>query len=167
MDENINKKSFFKTIDQFNRQERLTIAMELCVASEPRLQSRLIPGAMISEIVLTRTRVLVKKKASTWTLWKLWVFVMKPEGDLKNWRMTTTQCYRLKPQRAANNYYHQQYVNSRPRTTQSRERRPTVRDCNGDSVSRRWLDRFAPHIKTQQDWDSHSIYRGNSVKFSK
>ena len=166
MDEKINKESFFKTMSQLNRQERLTIARELCVASEPRLQSQLIPGAMISEIVLTRTRVLVKQKVSNWCLWKLWVFVIKPEGDLKNWRMTTTQCYRLKPKKATSSF-HQQYEYYRPASNQTRRRREIIRDVNGNAVPRRWLDKFAPHIKTQQDWDSGSIYRGNSATFSK
>lgn len=157
MNENINKKDFVKIMDQMSRNDRLQVAHELCLASEPRLRSNLIPGAMLSEIAHVRTRVLVKRKASTWSLWKLWVFVMKPEGDLKNWRMTTTQCYRLNPKRAANNYYHQQY--QRPRTEQTRTRRETIRDCNGDAVPRRWLDRFAPHIKTQADWDERSVYR--------
>jgi len=166
MDEKINKKSFFKTMSQLNRQERLTIATELCVASEPRLQSQLIPGAMISEIVLTRTRVLVKQKVSNWCLWKLWVFVMKPEGDLKNWRMTTTQCYRIQP-RTATSSFHQQYEYYRPASNQSRRRRAIIRDCNGHAVPRRWLDRFAPHIRTQEDWDRGSIYRGSTTNFSK
>lgn len=160
MDEKINKKTFFKTMSQLNRQERLTIARELCVASEPRLPSQLIPGAMISEIVNTRTRVLVRQKVSNWSLWKLWVFVMKPEGDLKNWRMTTTQCHRITPRTI-------QFPYSRPRGSQSRTRRSTIRDCNGNAIPRRWLDRFAPHIKTQQDWDRGSIYRGNSATCSK
>lgn len=158
MDENISKDKFCKIMDQLSRIDRLKIAHELCVASEPRLRSNLVPGAMLNEIAHVRTRILVKKKASTWSLWKLWVFVMKPEGDLKNWRMTTTQCYRLKPQRAATNYYHQQSL--RPRTNQSRTRRETIRDCNGDAVPRRWLDRFAPHIRSQADWDERSIYKG-------
>jgi len=157
MNQDISKKDFCQAMDQLSRPDRLTIARELCVASEPRLSSRLIPGAMISEIVKVRTRILVKKKASTWTLWKLWVFVMKPEGDLRNWRMTTTQCYRLNPHRANSNYRRQQDL--RPRTDQSRTRRPTIRDCNGNAVPRRWLDRFAPHIRTQADWDANSIYR--------
>lgn len=157
MNENTNKKDFCRSLDQMSRSERITIAQELCAASAGRLTSRLIPGAIISEIVKVRTRILVKKKASSWSLWKLWVFVIKPEGDLKNWRMTTTQCYRLNPHRANSNYYHQQYL--RPRTDQSRTRRPTIRDCNGDAVPRRWLDRFAPHVRTQADWDANSIYR--------
>ena len=152
MDENFNKKSFFKTMSQLNRQERLTIARELCVAGECRLESKLIPGAMISEIVATRTRVLVRKKVSNWCLWKLWVFAMKPEGDLKNWRMTTTQCYRLEPRTVQFSYV-------RSRSDQSRNRRSSIRDVNGNAVPRRWLDRFAPHIKTQADWDAGSIYR--------
>lgn len=160
MDENVNKKTFCQAMDQLSRQERLIIARELCVASESRLMSRLIPGAMISEIVLTRTRVLVKKKASTWTLWKLWVFVMKPEGDLKNWRMTTTQCYRLKPQTV-------QFKWERSKTIRTRQRRSTIHDCNGNAVPRRWLDKFAPHIRTQEDWDRGSIYRGNKSQLSK
>ena len=97
MDININKQNFDRLVDSLTRKERLLIATELCVASDSRLSSPLIPGALISEIVKVRTRILVKRKVSTWSLWKLWVFAMKPEGDLKNWRMTTNQCYRLRP----------------------------------------------------------------------
>lgn len=153
MDEQISKKDFCKAMDQLSRPDRLKVANELCVSSESRLKSRLIPSALISEIVKVRTRILVKKKASTWSLWKLWVFVMKPEGDLKNWRMTTNQCYRLNPKTT-------QFPYTRPRTTQTRTRRETIRDCNGDAVPRRWLDKFAPHIKTQADWDAGSVYKG-------
>ena len=126
------------------------------MASDSRLSSPLIPGALISEIIKVRTRILVNKKVSTWSLWKLWVFVMKPEGDLKNWRMSATQCYRLKPQRLSvtGNEYR-----TRPRTSQRRRRRPRVYDCNGNVVPRRWLDRFAPHIKTQADWDRNSVIK--------
>jgi hypothetical protein len=152
MDASINKKEFCQLMDQLSKSDRLTVARELCVASESRLESKLIPGAMISEIVATRTRVLVKRKVSTWTLWKLWVFVMKPEGDLKNWRMTTNQCYRLQPQTV-------QFKWARSRTSQTRQRRSSIHDCNGNAVPRRWLDKFAPHIKTQADWDAGSIYR--------
>lgn len=156
MDVNVNKKNFFKSMDQLNRQDRLLVARELCVASEPRLLSRLIPGALISEIVKVRTRILVKRKVSTWSLWKLWVFAMKPEGDLKNWRMTTTQCYRLQPRQLSvtGNEFR-----TRPRTSQRRSMRPRIYDCNGHVVPRRWLDRFASHIKTQADWDRNSVIK--------
>jgi|LakMenE18May11ns_1017448.scaffolds.fasta_scaffold9930086_5 hypothetical protein len=156
MDININKQNFDRLVDSLTRKERLLIATELCVASDSRLSSPLIPGALISEIVKVRTRILVKRKVSTWSLWKLWVFAMKPEGDLKNWRMTTNQCYRLRPRQRSvtGNLYR-----TRPRTSQRRSMRPRIYDCNGNVVPRRWLDRFAPNIKTQADWDLNSVIK--------
>jgi len=161
MNKDISKKEFCKAMDVAPRAERMKVANELCVASESRLKSRKIPGAILNEITHVRSRILMKKKASTWNLWKLWVFVIKPEDDLKNWRMTAKQCYRLDPNKPAYMKYTQHdLMKARPRTNQKRERRPTIRDCNGDAVPRRWLDRFAPHIKTQADWDAGSIYKG-------
>ena len=139
-------------MDQLSKSDRLTIARELCVASESRLESKLIPGAILSEIAKSRTQVYVKQKASNWCLWKLWVFAMKPEGDLKNWVMTTTQCYRRRPNTS-------QFPYARPKSDIRQRRRPTIRDCNGDAIPRRLLDKFWPHIRTQADWDAGSIYR--------
>jgi hypothetical protein len=155
MDTNISKDDFCRTMNSLSRNERLDIANALCVACVPRLGSQLIPGALQSEIIHVRSRVIRKKKCNTLNLWKLWVFAMKPHGDLKNWRMTGTQCYRTSPPGSGKRW-------SRPLTNQTRTRRPTIRDVNGDVVPRRWLDRFAPHVKTQEDWDQNSIYKNKA-----
>ena len=146
MDLNIDKKQFCKSIDSLSRVDRLSVALALCEASHTRITNQLIPGALRREIAQVRSRIQLKKRASTWNMWKLWVFVMKPIGDLHNWRMTAKQCYRLQPSSSAG-------AVSRPRIDQKRSRRATIRDCNGHAVPRRWLDRFAPHVRTQADWD--------------
>lgn len=152
MNENVNKKQFVKQIDQVTRPERVVIASELYEVIKPRLLDERIPGYMRSHIAQVWNRVRTKQRISSANMWQLWVMAMKPVGDLKNWRMTDKQCYRLNPR-------HNQFPTERPKTTQTRTRRETIRDCNGDAVPRRWIDRFAPHIKTQADWDQHSIYR--------
>jgi len=160
MNEFNSKKQFVAHMSSITRSDRITIATELYQLVQPRLMDERIPGSLRSHIAWVWNRIRVKKRATDSALWQLWVMAMKPTGDLKNWRMPGNQCYRVKPSSV-------QFPYSRPRTTNTRTRRATIRDCNGDSVSRRWLDRFAPHIRTQADWDSGSIYRGNSVKFSK
>lgn len=155
MNENISRQEFIKQVSQMTRGQRVEIANELYHLIFPRLRNELIPGEMRKHISDVWNHMRVSNRISNWNLWKLWVFGMKPTGDLKNWRMTGKQCYRLQPRITGNRHH----VTGRPRTDQSRTRRPTIRDCNNDAVPRRWLDRFAPHIKTQADWDANSIYK--------
>jgi len=154
MNENVNKKQFVKQIDRVTRPERVIIANELYEVIKPRLVDERIPGYMRSHIAQVWNQVRTKQRISSANMWQLWVMAMKPVGDLKNWRMTGKQCYRLQPKTT-------QFPYTRPRTTQTRTRRETIRDCNGDAVPRRWLDKFAPHVKTQADWDANSIYRSS------
>lgn len=153
MDENISKEQFTKQISSLSRDQRVAIAIELYELIKPRLLDQRIPGSMRSHIAQVWSRVYLKQRISSCKLWQLWVMGMKPVGDLKNWRMTDTQCYRLKPRTT-------QFPYSRPRSNQKKKRRKSIRDINGNAVPWRWIDRFAPHIKTQEDWDRHSIYRG-------
>ena len=152
-----NKKEFVSYISSLSRAERSQVIQELLLAVATPLDSLIVPNNLKKEILFVRNRFQKKNRLQNHDLWKLWVFVMKSPGDLRNWVMTRHQCYRLKPktQRSDRHYnYH-----TRPRTTQKRSRRPSIRDCNGNAVPRRWLDRFAPHIRTQEDWDASSIYR--------
>jgi hypothetical protein len=150
----MNKKQFVSHMCKISHLERGLIITELISASSERMFEQSIPGSFRKEISRVISKFLQKGRLSPRDIWKLWVFTMKPVVDLKNWRVTGDQCYRVKPTGTAWAYQRSQPVRqARPR------RRETIRDVNGDAVPRRWLDRFCPHIKTQEDWDEHSIYR--------
>lgn len=155
MNEFNSKKQFVGYMSSITRSERITIATELYQVIQPRLMDERIPGSLRAHIAWVWNRIRVKQRASDAYLWKLWVMAMKPEGDLKNWRMPGNQCYRVQPST-------EQFPYSRPRTTVTRTRRPSIRDCNGNAVPRAWIDRFAPHIRTQADWDAGSIYKNRT-----
>lgn len=153
------KKEFISHISRFTRQERSQVITELLLACAGPLDREVVPANLKQEITYVRSRFLKKNRLQNHDVWKLWVFAMKPSEDLRNWVMTRHQCYRLKPQTKRSNRHYDYHA--RPRTDQKRARRPSIRDCNGMAVPRRWLDRFAPHIKTQEDWDNSSIYRNS------
>ena len=151
------KKEFVSYISGLSRSQRSDVIQELLLAIATPLNNLIVPNDLKKEMLFVRNRFQKKNRLQNHDLWKLWVFAMKPAEDLRNWVMTRHQCYRLKPKRMRSDRHYNH--TGRPRTDQKRTRRPSIRDCNGNAVPRRWLDRFAPHIKTQWDWDNNSIYR--------
>lgn len=144
----MSRKYFFRQVDAWTRPQRLEVALELIRFSWFRAGNLQIPGEIHREISVTRSRILSRQRVSNWDLYKLWIYTQRDPGDLINWSMRTTQCWRREP-----------------RTTQirppshRRRRRSTIRDVNGDVVPRAWLDRWCPDIRTQADWDRTSCYR--------
>ena len=145
----MSRKYFFRQVDSWTRPQRLEVALELIRFSWFRRGNPQIPGEMHREIAATRSRVLTRQRVSNWDLYKLWIYTQRDLADLVNWQMTTTQCWRRQPHR----------VQFPHRPLKRRQRRPTIRDVNGDVVPRAWLDRWCPDIRTQADWDRTSCYR--------
>jgi hypothetical protein len=158
MNINMNKKEFVSHMTRFSLFDRGLIIQELIATSSGRMFELSIPGAFRKEISRLVSKFLHKGRLSPRDVWKLWVFAMKPIDDLKNWRITGDQCYKIKPKGTP-----WAFQRSQPVRHNKPKRRETIRDVNGDAVPRRWIDRFCPHVKTQQDWDQRSIYRQNNV----
>jgi hypothetical protein len=154
MNENMCKKEFVKHMSGLSLSDRGVIIRELITHGSSRMFENTIPAVFRKEIAQVTSKFLHKGKLSPKDVWKMWVFVMKPIEDLKNWRVTGDQCYRVKPTGTPWAFQRSQH-----RRQASKPRRETIRDVNGNAVPRRWIDRFCPHVKTQADWDERSIYR--------
>jgi hypothetical protein len=156
MNQNMNKKTFVKQMAGLGHADRGVVISELISTSSGRMFDNMIPGAFRKEIAKIISKFLHKGKLSPKDAWKLWVFTMKPADDLKNWRVTGDQCYRIKPTGTV-----WAYQRSKPNCKATPARRQTIRDVNGNAVPRRWLDRFCPQVKTQADWDQRSCFKTN------
>lgn len=157
--ENMNKKQFISCMNGCSLVDRGLIIQAMIPLSSERMFALSIPGSFRKEISKLVSKFLQKGKLSPKDIWKLWVFVMKPVDDLKNWRVTGDQCYRVKPKGTP-----WTFQKSKPVKPAKPKRRATIRDVNGDAVPRRWLDRFCPNVRTQQDWDERSIYNTMTQK---
>lgn len=153
-----NKKEFLKLAKSMSRDQRMNMARELVHFVQEKTtgkDSGYIPYGVKREMRMLISQVMANKKHfSAKKLFKLYIVGCYPAQEIQHWNIIGSQCWRQKRVHKDNSQV-------------GRTRRTTIRGWNGDNISRAWLDKFLPHIKTQADYDRHMTEKNGIDKLQK
>lgn len=143
---NFNTYGSFKTyMDQLSNSDRCNIVDELLPMCVRNLSNPTMNRSTFRHIhsAITTYSNRTRKRIPTSDLFKIWLCAMSDIKEINKWQFNGKNIY--KPSVKDRGNTPSQWRRKKPR-------RETIRDCNGDAIPRKWLDRFAPSVKTQEDW---------------